>query len=76
MSELELLRDVAWAAGAFIKADDEWKAQPWASQPDPQPTAEELRDTGRLADNLRARRANLKQALARLAEAHPELLPR
>jgi hypothetical protein len=70
--ELERLRDVARAATAFIKADDEWSTHvhDWPDRTDA-PPVEDIREGHRLSDVCNVRRAELVAALARLAELGP-----
>jgi hypothetical protein len=70
--ELERLRDVARAAAALIKADDESAARirPLRDQSEP-PPAEELREIHRLSGIYFARRAELVTALAQLTKLDP-----
>jgi hypothetical protein len=67
--ELERLQEVARAAAALIKADDESTARIRGphDQTEP-PPVDELREIHRLSSIYFARRADLVAALARLAE--------
>ena len=76
--EFDRLRDVAWASAAFIKADDDFESfmRPWHEQRDPKPTNDVYLECGRLTELRKARRRDLVQALARLADVNPDILPR
>ena len=69
MDELELLRGVARAAAALVKADDESKefAKDWHYRTEP-PPVDQLKEFHRLSGIYFVRRAELVAALARLAE--------
>jgi hypothetical protein len=66
--ELERLREVAQAAAALIKADDESLAhmRGWRDRTEP-PPIDDIREGHRLSEVYFARRADLVAALARLA---------
>jgi hypothetical protein len=70
--ELERLRDVARAAAALIKADDESKAtmKGWQERTKP-PPIDELKEFHRLSEVYFTRRVELVAALARLVEPNP-----
>ena len=71
--ELERLRDVARAAAAYLKADDESLAslRPFSDGPRQPPTEASVQEARRLSRAAHDRRTELVQALARLAELNP-----
>jgi hypothetical protein len=75
-NELEQLREVARAAAAMIKADDESKgfAKDWRDRPE-LPPVDQLRDFHRLSSIYFACRAELVAALTRLAELNSPPTP-
>jgi len=70
--ELDRLREVARAAAAMIKADNESNdfAKGWHDRTEP-PPVDQLREFHRLSGIYFARRAELVAALNRLAELNP-----
>lgn len=72
MDEHQRLRDVARAAAALVKAQDEWKAAcPPTYESADDPNGETLQRIQQRAEVYYARLAELTAALARLAEVRP-----